>query len=301
MLFDSHTHLNNETYTEEERLELVAEIENSQVGIVVDIGFDWESSLRTVKNTEEIEWCYGAVGVHPHDAKTMDFEMAVKLRTLAKSHKKIKAIGEIGLDYHYDLSPRNVQRKWFREQIRLALDLDLPMVIHSREADMETLKILKEEGAFSQERKAKFPKRPVPKEATVYYLEPDEEGKAPMKKTVDFTKADGDARVDIHCFSGSRELAIEYIKLGATIGVDGPITYKNNKKTVAVVEAIPLEFIMAETDAPYLTPVPFRGKPNKSPYVEYVIRKIAEIKGIEYEEAVKITGENGLRFFNIEE
>lgn len=105
--------------------------------------------------------------------------------------------------------------------------------------------------------------------------------------------------VDIHCFSGSRELAIEYVKAGATIGVDGPLTYKNNKKTVHVVEAIPLEFLMAETDAPYLTPVPYRGKQNKSEYVEFVVRKIAEIKGTSYEKAAEATYENGKNFFGI--
>ena len=145
-------------------------------------------------------------------------------------------------------------------------------MVHSREADRETMDILIEEGAFSKERKSYFPLRP-----------------------------DGtpDPRVDIHCFSGSAEFSKEYMKLGATFGVDGPVTYKNNKKTVEVVETVPLEYLLIETDAPYLTPVPFRGKPNKSPYVEYVARKIAEIKGLTYEDVAEQTYLNAARFFNI--
>ncbi len=266
ILFDSHTHINNEDYTEEERLELISEIQASPVRYAVDVGFDMPSSRMAAEHAAELEFCYAVVGVHPHDSKSMKEEDLLELKELAKQ-PKVVAIGEIGLDFHYDLSPRDDQRYWFRRQIRLANEIAMPIVVHSREADRETMDILLEEGAFSDERKALFP--------------------------------DGMPHVDIHCFSGSAEFAKEYLKLGAVLGVDGPLTYKNNKKTVSVVETVPLESILIETDAPYLTPVPFRGHRNKSPYVEYVARKVAEIKDISYEEVAAATLDNARKFFLI--
>lgn len=275
MLFDSHTHINNEDYGSLEREALIEEIEASLVSYVMDIGFDYPSSVLAVENARKKPWINAVIGVHPHDAKTMSDQMIDDLVELAKD-ENVKAIGEIGLDFYYDKSERDVQEYWFRRQIRLANELGMPMVIHSREADALTMNILKEEGAFAPERQAKFPKRPGP----------------------DGTLT-SDSRVVIHCFSGSAELAKEYVKLGATIGICGPVTFKNNRKTKEVVAAIPMEYLMIETDAPYLTPVPFRGKPNKSPYVEYTARAIAEIKEIEFEDAAKITLENGKRFFDV--
>lgn len=147
----------------------------------------------------------------------------------------------------------------------------MPIVIHSRDADKKTMDILKEEGAFSEERCGWFPAR----------------GGA------------GDARVLLHCFSGSRELGREYVKLGATLSIAGPITYKNNRKTVEMAEDIPIEYLLVETDSPYLTPVPFRGRPNKPPYVEHTVRRLALIKGLTYEEAARRTMENAKVFFDI--
>ncbi|MBR6472955.1 MAG: TatD family hydrolase [Firmicutes bacterium] len=267
MLFDSHTHLNNDTYTEEERAELISEIEESDVAYICDIGFDMPSSRLALSHARLLPWCWCAVGMHPHDSKDMTEEGMEELREMA-ADPKVVAIGEIGLDFHYDLSPRDTQRYWFRRQIRLANELAMPIVVHSREADREVMDILIEEGAFSERRKASF--------------------------------ADGSPHVDIHCYSGSAEFAKEYLKLGAMLGVDGPLTYKNNKKTIAVVETVPLESLLIETDAPYLTPVPYRGKPNKSPYVEYVARKVAEIKGLTYEKVAKATLDNAKNFFGIE-
>lgn len=272
IFFDSHTHLNNDGFTEEERTALADEIAASKVKYICDIGFDMPSSYLAVKHADKYPWCYAAVGVHPHDAKSMNEEQLKEIKRLAAENPKVRAIGEIGLDYHYDLSPREDQRYWFRRQIRLANELKMPIVVHSREADRECMDILIEEGAFSDDRKAFFPKR--------------EDGTP-------------DPRVDIHCYSGSAEFAGEYMKLGATFGVDGPLTYKNNHKTVEVVKTVPLDRILIETDAPYLSPVPFRGKPNRSPYVEYVAAKVAEIKGISVEEAAEKTMENALRFFMI--
>lgn len=275
MLFDSHAHLNNDTYTEEQREALIKEIEASDLSYVMDVGFDLESSLRAVKHAAMLPWCYAVVGVHPHDAKTMDEDMLTLIKGLTKK-EKVQAIGEIGLDFHYNHSDQQTQEYWFRRQIQLANELKMPIVIHSREADQKTMDILKEEGAFSDERCSWFPKR----QGAGGVLEKD-------------------ARVLLHCFSGSRELGQQYVKLGATLSVAGPVTYKNNRKTTEVVEAIPIEYLLVETDSPYLTPVPFRGKKNKPPYVEHTARRVAVIKGMEYEEVCKKTLENAKVFFDI--
>lgn len=277
MLFDAHAHLNNDSFTDEERKALIEDIEAfGKLDYMCDIGFDLPSSLQAVKDAEENSWCYAVVGVHPHDTKNMDEDMYELIKGLTKK-KKVVAIGEIGLDFHYDLSPRDVQRYWFRRQIQLANELKMPIVIHSREADQETMDILKEEGAFSDERKSWFPKRPGPGGTMV-----------------------DDARVYIHCYSGSAEMAAQYIALGAVLGICGPVTFKNNKKTKRVVEEVPLDFLLVETDSPYLTPEPFRGRPNKPIYVEYVARKVAELKGMEYEQVAEITERNAMNFYGID-
>ena len=276
MLFDAHTHINSDNYNDEERAELAAKIEASDVAYVVDPGSNRKDCLQALKDAEVYTWCYAAVGYHPHDAKDLSEEGLTELKEWTKN-EKVVAIGEIGLDYYYDLSDRDVQRYWFRRQIQLANELKMPIMIHSRDADHETMEILKEEGAFSKERQSFFPLR-----------------KGPDGEMLP------DSRVLLHCFSGSAELASQYVKLGATISICGPVTFKNNRKTVQVVEKIPIEFITVETDAPYLTPVPFRGKPNMAPYVEYTARKVAEIKGMEYENVARITCENAKRFYGIE-
>lgn len=272
MLFDSHTHINDAYFSQDNnRRELIRAIEKSDVSIAMDIGCDLETSMMAVNHAKEHPWCYAVVGVHPHETKYMDEMQLAMIKGLAKKDK-VQAIGEIGLDFHHNHSEPEVQRHWFREQIRLANELKMPIVIHSREADQEVMDILKEEGAFSDERKSWFPARP---------------------------DGTGDARVLLHCFSGSKELGQQYVKLGATLSIAGPVTYKNNRKTVAVVAEIPLEHLLIETDAPWLTPEPMRGKKNQSPYVEFVAKKIAEIKGVTFEEVAAQTMENGKRFFGI--
>ncbi len=276
MLFDSHAHLNERRFSDGERQAICERIEESEIlSFVADIGFDYPSSVQAAKDAEDYPWCVAAVGVHPHDAKTVTEDVLSGIKELTKG-VRVQAIGEIGLDYYYMHSEKADQRYWFRRQIQLANELRMPIVIHSREADQETLDILVEEGAFSQERMSWFPGRPGPKGDLV-----------------------PDARVDIHCFSGSAEIGREYVKLGATLGICGPLTYKNNKKTVRVVEEVPIEFLMVETDTPYLTPIPFRGKPNRPWYVEYTARKLAEIKNIEFQEAARITCDNARRFYDI--
>lgn len=280
MLFDSHAHLNNEGMSEEKLRTMVSQIEDSDLDYVMDIGFDPASSALAVEHANTWPWCYAAVGCHPHDAKIMNDDELLKIRMLA-DEKKAVAIGEIGLDFHYDYSERDVQRQWFRRQIQLANKLKMPICIHAREADQEVMDILKDEGAFSDERKSWFPKRP---------------------DTTGFcgrTLETADARVLLHCYSGSAELAKQYVKLGATISIAGPVTYKNNRKTVEVVEKIPLDFLLVETDSPYLSPVPMRGKPNTPPNVEHTCRKVAEIKGVAFEEAAATTKANAMRFYGI--
>lgn len=293
MLFDSHAHINEASYSPEERAELIKTIEASDVDYVADIGYDLASSKLAVEHAARYPWCYAVVGCHPHDAKSMDDMELAMYKGLARK-KKVVAIGEIGLDFHYDHSPRDIQREWFRRQIRMANQLKMPIVIHSREADQETMDILKEEGAFSEERKSWFPKRPDP---SGYTLKKSEAAKKTPDDSADHM-AD-DARVLIHCFSGSAELAAQYVKLGATISVAGPVTYKNNRKTVAVVAEVPMDFLLVETDSPYLSPEPLRGRRNMSPNVKYTAQKVAEIKDLTLEEVAAKTKENAMRFYGI--
>lgn len=283
MLFDAHTHLNEERYTDEEREALAGEIAASPVDYIMDAGSCFSDTEQAIRDAEAYPWCYASAGIHPEEAGDLTEDDMERLKKLAM-HSKVRAIGEIGLDYYYDDGvPRDVQRKWFRRQIQLANELHMPIMIHSRDADLDTLTILKEEGAFSDERKSWFPKRPGPLK---------EDGSRDMLS---------DARVLMHCFSYSAETASEYVKLGGTISICGPVTFKSNKKTRRVVESVPIDFLTVETDAPYLAPEPMRGHPNKSVYVEYTCRKVAEIKDITYEEAAEITKRNAMRFYGIEE
>jgi TatD DNase family protein len=271
MLFDSHTHMNNDGLSFHQRERIAKDIEQSNVSYVVDIGFDVESSAVAVKHAEKYSWCFATVGIHPHNAKDMDGMSLQMIKALAKK-PKVKAIGETGLDFFRDLSPRDVQRQCFRAQIRLANELKMPIVVHSRDADGEVLDILREEQGFSSERRSWFPQ----------------------------TQGKVDSRVLLHCYSGHKEIALQYVKLGAMISIAGPITYKNARKSVEVVEAVPIEYLLIETDAPYLTPEPLRGQRNKSANVEYVAKKVAEIKGMTYEDVARITCENAKSFYGIE-
>ena len=273
MLFDSHAHLNNESYTDSQREKLFKDIEASDVSFVMDVGFDLASSAMAVKHAERFPWCYAVVGCHPHDAKDFDEDQYQLLKGLAEK-PNAKAIGEIGLDYYRNISSPEDQRYWFSRQIQLANLLKMPIVIHDRDAHGEVLEILKEEGAFSSERKSWFPERPG-------------------------SLGNEDARVLLHCYSGSKEQALQYVKLGATISIAGPVTYNNARKLVEVVEEVPLEYLLIETDSPYLTPAPFRGKPNTSLNVEYVAKKVAEIKGIPFQDVAHKTRDNAMRFFDI--
>ncbi|QXM06869.1 TatD family hydrolase [Crassaminicella indica] len=254
MLFDTHAHLDDGRF-DNDREKIIENAKANGISYIVNPGADFESSVKSIELANQYDMIYAAVGVHPHDAEDVDDMTLSLLKGLAKK-PKVVAIGEIGLDYHYDHSPRDIQREIFRKQIALAKEVNLPIIIHDREANDDVMRILKEEKAF-------------------------------------------DTGVVIHCFSGSRELARQYIKLGAFISIAGPVTFKNARKTVEVVESIPLEYLFVETDSPYLTPVPFRGKRNESSYVRYVAERIAEIKGLSLEEVAHQTTENAKKFFGI--
>lgn len=254
MLFDSHCHLDDSRY-DADRDAVLARAREAGVQYIVNPGADLQTSQNAVAMGAKYPHIYATVGIHPHDAKDLDDAALQLIAHLAKK-PKVVAIGEIGLDFHYDLSPRDVQRQGFIEQLRLAKQLGLPVVIHDREANQEVFETLRAEKAF-------------------------------------------ETGVLMHCYSGSAELAKQYVKLGAVLSIAGPITFSNARKTVEVVEAIPLEHLLIETDGPYLTPIPYRGKRNEPAYVRFVAEKIAEIKGITTEEVGEQTCRNAMRFFRI--
>lgn len=252
MYFDSHAHYDDERF-DEDRFELLEEMKEKGVDFIVNVAANMESCETSMALAKKYPFVYCSVGVHPHDVEGLTDKDIETLRIMAEE-EKVVAIGEIGLDYYYDYSPRELQRKWFKRQLELARELDLPVIIHSRDACQETFDLIVQSG---------------------------------IKKGV------------IHCFSGSSELAKEYVKKGFYIGIGGSLTFKNAKKTVRVVEEIGLEHILIETDAPYLTPVPHRGKRNNSSYLEHVVEKIGEIKGISFEEVCERTCQNAKKLFRI--
>lgn len=277
MLFDAHTHLNFGEFTPEYRAQLAGEIEASDLSYIIDSGDSVESSRQAVEDSARYPWCYAAVGLHPDQAPGYTDEMLDEIEQLA-GEPKVQAIGEIGMDLHYGRDSKEKQIELFRKEIRMANRLRLPIQIHTRDADRLTMDILIEEGAFSDERKGWFP-----------------------EKVLEDGRKVADPRVQLHCFSGSAEFAMEYVRLGAMISVGGPVTFKNGRKTVEVVQTVPLDYLLSETDAPYLTPVPYRGRENKPYYVEHVVRRVALLKGLEYEAAARRLTENGKTFFNIDD
>lgn len=252
MIFESHAHFDDEAF-DEDRESLLKSLEANGIEYVVNVGASMESTERTYALAKEYPFIYAAVGVHPSDTLPLTEKDMDRLKELAADDKTV-AIGEIGLDYYWDEPDREIQKKWFRRQIELAAEVNLPIIIHSREAAKDTLDILHELDR-------------------------------------------GSYRGVMHCFSYSPEIAKEVVKMGFYIGVGGVCTYKNAKKLVEVVEEIPLEHILLETDCPYLTPVPYRGKRNSSLYLPYIVEKIAEIKGVTVEEVERVTYENGMRLF----
>ncbi len=252
MLFDSHAHLDDGRF-DADRDQILEEARANGVDLILNPGADLATSIRAVALADKYEMIYAAVGVHPHDVKDMAEETINQLRKLAQG-PKVLAIGEIGLDYYYDHSPREQQRYWFERQVLLAKELKLPMIIHDRDAHQEVYDLLKDNNA-------------------------EEYGCV------------------MHCYSGSVELARQYVKQGIYISLAGPLTFKNAKKTHEVAKEIPLDWLLIETDSPYLAPVPHRGKTNQPAYVALVAEAIAAAKGISYEEVANKTKENAIALF----
>lgn len=254
-LFDSHVHLDDRRF-DEDREELISSLPKDGVEFAVNIGADIQSSKASIALAERYDFLYATVGIHPHDVEGMTEKDIGVLEKLSK-HEKVVAIGEIGLDYYYDHSPRELQKKWFIEQIRLANRCELPIVVHSRDAVQDTYDILKEYNEGS--------------------------------------------KVLIHCFSQSTEMAKKYVNDGAMIALGGALTFKNARSLVDVAKQIDMKHILIETDCPYLTPEPYRGKRNDPSKVYYVAKKIAEIKNMELEEVVDITNRNAREFYGLSE
>lgn len=253
MIFDTHAHYDDEQF-DTDRDQLLASMEAGGVGTIVNVGASLASSRTSVSLAERYPFIYAAVGVHPDHTGELDEDKLRELRELC-GQEKVVAVGEIGLDYYWDEAPREVQKRWFVRQLELARELDLPVLIHSREAAADTLEIMQEH-------------------------------------------ARGLEGV-IHCFSYSKELAREYVRMGFFIGVGGVVTFKNGRKLKEVVEDIPLTSIVLETDCPYLAPVPNRGKRNSSLNLPYVVEEIAALKHISCEEVVAQTEENARRLYGM--
>lgn len=254
-LFDTHAHYDSGAFNAD-RLEVLASMPDRGVELILDPGCDLASSKTAVELAERFPFVYAAVGVHPSDCEGFSTNTVDALRALA-AHPKVKAIGEIGLDYYWKDNPaHDFQQQVFHTQLELAEELHLPVIVHDREAHRDCLEAVKAH----------------PNVTGVY-----------------------------HCYSGSLEDAKILVKLGWMLSFTGVITYKNARKSLEVIDWLPMDRLMIETDSPYLTPEPFRGKRNDSGYVHLVAETVARVKGIAPEEAAEITLENGKRFFGIEE
>lgn len=250
-IIDTHTHIYDKQFNEDfDRI--MIDIEKEMEGIV-SIGFDLESSIKSIELANKYPFVYAVVGVHPVDIKKYNEDVEKKLEYLVLNEKKVVAIGEIGLDYHWMEDPKDVQAEGFRKQLRLAEKVKKPVVIHTREALQDTLDILSE-----------------------------------------FPNVGG----ILHCYPGSYDAAKPFLDR-YYIGIGGTLTFKNNKKTKELVKVLPLEKIVLETDCPYLTPVPFRGKRNEPVYTRYVAEEIANIKEISVEKVINITTENAKKIYGI--
>lgn len=252
-LFDSHAHLDDEQF-DSDRKEIIDRIIKSDVKRIINVGADIKTSESSIQLASKYDFIYAAVGIHPHDVSDCSLSDIEYLRKLSK-HEKVVAIGEIGLDYYYDNSPREDQRKWFASQIKLSEELNLPFIVHSRDASEDTYEIIKE-----NRNKSEFV---------------------------------------LHCFSQSLEMAKKYVNLGGYISFAGPVTYKKSIKLREVVKNIPLDRLLIETDCPYLSPEPKRGKRNDPTNVLFVAETIATELRIDSEILAEITFENASRLFSI--
>ena len=253
LIFDTHAHYDDEAF-DLCRDALLTAMPEQGVGLILDPGCDMETSKKAVALAEEFSYVYAAVGYHPENCAPYKPDDLDALRRMAK-HPKVVAIGEIGLDYYWERNPpREFQQEVFRAQLALAQELNLPVIVHDRDAHADCLAIVRE-----------FPS----------------------------------VRGVFHCYSGSVEMARELWKRGWYTGFDGPVTYKNARKTVEVASEVPLDKLLLETDSPYMAPVPVRGTRNDSRNICYIAEKIAEVRGMTADEIIRIARENGKRLFGI--
>lgn len=254
LIFESHAHYDDKQFGPD-REELLSSMEENGIGKIINVGSDFASCRQTLELTQRYGFVYGALGIHPSDIADLNEDTYEWLKKSAVL-PKVAAIGEIGLDYYWEKDPevQSRQRYWFCRQMELARELSLPVIIHSRDAAEDTLKLMK--GIHAEQ---------IPGV--------------------------------IHCFSYSPEMAEEYVKMGYYIGIGGVVTFKNAKKLKETAACIPLERILLETDCPYLSPEPNRGKRNSSLNLPYVAKEIAMLRSITEEEVIKATYENAMRLF----
>ena len=253
MFIDSHAHLEMRDFNSD-RPEVVKRALDAGVGCIITVGTTLSDCRKALSIAAQYETVYAVIGIHPHEVKAIDAKTYDTLKTLAQNNKVV-AYGETGLDFFRNLSPRDVQIRRFGEQLDLAEELGLPVVIHDREAHNETMNLLK---AWK-----------------------------------------GKRRGVVHCFSGDRTMARKCLDLGFYISIPGPITYPKSEKLREIVKDIPIDRLLLETDAPYLTPEPHRGKRNEPAYVVHTARRIAEVKGLSLEDVGRITSRNAKELFSL--
>lgn len=251
-IFDSHAHYDSDAF-EADRKELLSALPSQGVCGIVNCGSDMASSLASLELADEFDYIYAACGVHPHEAEGCKQGYLPVLKNLC-SEEKCVAVGEIGLDYHYDFSPREIQKQVFEQQIVLAKELDMPVIVHDREAHEDTFELLK---------------RYKPKGV-------------------------------VHCFSGSAEMAKEIVKLGMYIGLGGAVTFKNARKPLEVAAVVPSDRLLIETDCPYMTPVPHRGKRCDSSYIPFTAEVLAAARKSTVHEILDLTRKNANILFGLE-
>ena len=248
-MIDTHCHITRNDYSDIPFL--IDKIKNNGINKIIVNGCDMESNWEVLELTKKYDIVFGAIGFHPTELDSFD-ESNLKWLEEHINDDKIVALGEIGLDYHYDNTDKEKEINIFKKQLEIAKKHNKPVIIHSRDSIQDTYNILKEY----------------------------------------------DLKGSLHCYSGSLEMAREFIKRGYLIGVGGVVTYKNAKNIINVIKNIDLEYILLETDSPYLTPEPYRGKKNDSSYIPLIAKKIAEIKEIDLEVIEKTTNENANRLFD---
>jgi TatD DNase family protein len=255
MLFDTHVHLNASQY-KEDRDEVIEQAFAAGVSHMVVVGFDRETIPLAIEIAEQYETIYAAVGWHPVDAIDFTDEDLTWIEELS-AHPKVVALGEMGLDYHWDKSPKEIQKEVFRKQVQLAKKIQMPIIIHNREATEDIIEILQEENA---------------------------------------AKVGG----IMHCYNDSTDYIQACLDMNFYISLGGPVTFKNAPMPKEVAVQVPLDRLLIETDAPFLTPHPYRGKRNEPAYVKLVAEQIAELRGMSFNELSKVTTENALSLFRIE-